>query len=336
VEFPRFGEVHVGDDVAGDDDEGLVLQARVLLRVRRETDASSVLRQADLALYRAKNQGRAGVELYSARLGHEVRRRAEIESALRAPEVKDEIEQLYQPVVELSTGRIAGFEALARWTHSRLGEISPADFIPMTEQMQLVEPLSDALLRRAANAALRWRPDQRLSFNLSAVQLCSAGTSGRILCCLQEVGLPPERLQIEVTETAMMADFATARDNLSALQERGVTVMLDDFGAGFASISYLREMKFDGIKLDGSLVSASRQPEGARLLKGVVDLARALRVPCVAEHVETARQARFLTDLGCGFGQGWWFSRPVDASRGRTCPWRGAAGTVSAPMRRVA
>jgi diguanylate cyclase (GGDEF)-like protein len=299
-------------------------------------DTSAVMRQADLALYRAKSGGRAAVELYSEGLGAETRRRAEIETALRAPGVEEEIELLYQPVVDLKTGAILSFEALARWTHSRLGAIAPSDFIPITEQMQLVEPISQALLRRAAVAALDWRDHQRLSFNLSAVQLCSFGSSARILRCLEEVGLPADRLQIEVTETAMMADFATARDNLAALQERGVTVMLDDFGAGYASLSYLREMRFDGIKLDGSLIAASQHAEGARLLKGVIGLAREVGVPCIAEHVETAAQAGFLESIDCKGGQGWWFSRPVTAELAAAMAHGGQQTPASRKVRQVA
>ena len=279
-----------------------------------ESDTSAALRNADLALYRAKSQGRAAVEHYSAGLGQETQRRTEIESALRRPGVENEIELLYQPIHDLKTFEIVAFEALARWTHSRLGAIAPADFFPITEQMQLVEAISQALLLRAAKTAKAWRPDQRLSFNLSAVQLCSFGSSKRVLRALHEAGLPPERLQIEVTETAMMADFETARGNLSALQDRGVKVLLDDFGAGYASISYLREMKFDALKLDGSLITASEHAEGARLLKGVIDLARAVGIPCIAEHVETKQQAKLLQSMECEFGQGYWLGRPVDAA----------------------
>jgi diguanylate cyclase (GGDEF)-like protein len=304
----------------------------------QDEDHSVALRQADLALYQAKNSGRAGVELYSETLGAAVRRKADIEHALRAPDVKDEVELMFQPIVDLKSTRIVAFEALARWTHSRLGVIEPADFIPITEQMQMVESLSQTLLRRAAEAALRWRPEQRLSFNLSAVQLCSFGSSARVLRCLEEVGLPPERLQIEVTETAMMADFGTARANLAALQERGAKVVLDDFGSGFASISYLREMRFDGLKLDGSLVVAANSSEGRRLLKGVIELARAMGIPCVAEHVETAEQARLLTELDCSYGQGWRFGRPVDAQTAALLAHRETAvpGARQTALRKVA
>ena len=280
-----------------------------------ERDTSQVLREADLALYRAKAGGRASVEHYSDGMGIELLRRTQIESALRVPGVEEDIELLYQPIFELTTMRIASFEALARWTHSQLGPIAPSDFIPITEQMQLVEPISQSLLRRAARTALQWPPEVRLSFNLSAVQLCSWGSSQRILRCLEEVGLAPSRLQIEVTETAMMADFETARENLDALQQRGVGVVLDDFGAGYASISYLREIAFDKLKLDGSLITASQKPDGARLLKGVIDLAHAVGIPCVAEHVETQEQANYLTMIKCGYGQGYHLGRPVDAAQ---------------------
>ena len=303
-----------------------------------QQDISGVLREADLALYRAKATGRASVELYSDEMGADLTRRAQIESALRVPGVEHDIELLYQPIFDLRTMRIVSFEALARWTHSQLGPIAPSDFIPITEQMQLVEPISQALLRRAATTALQWTSDLLLSFNLSAVQLCSWGSAQRILKVLDEVGLHPSRLQIEVTETAMMADFETARHNLDTLQQRGVEVVLDDFGAGYASISYLREMVFDKLKLDGSLITASASADGARLLKGVIDLAHAVGIPCIAEHVETGEQAEYLMMIECGYGQGYHLGRPIPADEALILAQASALVTSPAvsPLRKTA
>ena len=278
-----------------------------------ERDTSTAMRSADLALYRAKGGQRGTVVHYSSEMGQDLQRREEIEAALRTPGVEHDIELLYQPIVDLGNGQVVAFEALARWTHSRLGAIAPADFVPMTEQMQLVEPISQALLARASRAALAWAPEQRLSFNLSAVQLCSWGSAQRILACIDDAGLPARRLQIEVTETAIMADYATARQNLATLQESGVRIALDDFGAGHASIDYLREMHFDELKLDGSFLAATRAPAGARLLKGLVSLAQALETPCTAEHVETMAQLEFLLEIGCAHGQGFLLGEPIPA-----------------------
>ena len=282
------------------------------------SDPSDAIRQADLALYRAKAAGRGKIKQYSRGLGEAVKRRSAIELALREPGVEHEIELAFQPIYDLETMRIASFEALARWSHSTLGPVSPADFIPITEQIQLVEHLSGVLLARAIDHAACWPGRQRLSFNLSAVQLCSIGSATRVLDIVAAADFPPHQLQIEVTETAMMGDLVAARCNLQQLRAAGVKVVLDDFGAGFASIGYLREMQFDKLKLDGSLLAACESSEGTALLKGVISLARAIGTPCIAEHVETMQQVILLRILGCRYGQGFWLGKPVTAIAAET------------------
>ena len=239
-----------------------------------------------------------------------------LESVLAEPSL---LRLLFQPIVDLSSGTLRAFEALARWEHPTLGSVSPAEFIPIAEQIKAIEPLSDGLLAKAAGEAAAWAKAIRLSFNLSTVQLCVSGTAEHILDIAQGAGLQPDRLQLEVTETAQLADFGRARANLDALRAAGVRVLLDDFGAGHASISYLREMPFDGIKLDGSLVaSVTESVRAQRLLKGVLDLCASLRLPCIAEHIETEEQRALLCQLGCRDGQGFLLGRPLapaDAAR---------------------
>ena len=288
--------------------------AGIAFRDRAEIDPAHTIRMADIALFSAKRKGRGVAEIFSRSLEMDAKRRAEIELALRAPGVENDIELAFQPIVDLTSMRVCSFEALARWRHSELGWISPSEFIPITEQISVVEHISEALLSRAAAEAVRWPASIRLSFNLSAVQLCSDQSAQRILDLIAEAGLAPSRLQLEVTETALLGDFDAARRNLSLLAEAGVRLVLDDFGAGYASISYLREMKFDAIKLDGSLVAAATVDRGGmQLLKGVLDLCRAVGLPCVAEHVETDEQVASLRLLGCQFGQGYWLARPMPA-----------------------
>ncbi|HEV2865723.1 MAG TPA: EAL domain-containing protein, partial [Allosphingosinicella sp.] len=164
-----------------------------------------------------------------------------------------------------------------------------------------------------------WPESVQLSFNLSAVELCSASSAARILQIAERHGLDPARLQIEVTETALLADFETARLNLERLRAAGAGVVLDDFGAGYASIAYLREMSFDAIKIDGALVTgAVTSAPALRLLKGVVDLCASLGVPCVAEHIERDDQLALLRRLGCRDGQGYALSPPLDPAGART------------------
>lgn len=277
-----------------------------------DCNVAEALVRADTALYRAKQDGRAVVAVYSPEMEALHRRRSRIETALRSSETQQEIELLYQPICDLSTGQLRSFEALARWEDEELGQVSPAEFIPIAEQISVVSDLSDLLLVKAATEAKRWPTDVRLSFNLSAVQLCTAGCAERILSILQIVGLAPARLQVEVTETALLADFSAARDNLDVLRAAGTRIVLDDFGAGYASISYLREMKFDGIKLDGSLISSVTDAVSSqRLLKGLLDLCASLGLPCVAEHIETEAQLQLLRSLGCRDGQGFVLTRPM-------------------------
>ena len=282
------------------------------------TDPTQTIRMADIALFTAKRRGRGQTEVFSSALERDAKRRAEIELALRSPGVEHEIDVAFQPILDLTTMEVCSFEALARWRHSDLGWIAPSEFIPITEQISIVQPISEALLRRAAAEAARWPARIKLSFNLSAVHLCSDGSAQQIIELIEAEGLDPRRLQIEVTETALLADFDAARRNLSHLRSRGVRLVLDDFGAGYASISYLREMQFDAIKLDGSLLTAAASDRGGLpLLKGVLDLCGAVGLPCIAEHIETEEQVAVLGRLGCRYGQGFWLARPMSADNAR-------------------
>lgn len=279
-------------------------------------DVAAALRRGDAALYHGKQKGRGCVALFTPELALAVERRTAIERALRQPGITEEIGLLFQPIFDLQTGAIRTFEALARWEHPTLGPVAPSEFIPITEQINVIEGISQALLARAAAEAAAWPDGVHLSFNLSAVQLCLANSAERILDIVEVCGLAPERLEVEVTETALLADLDTARANLDALRRAGMRIVLDDFGAGYASISYLREIFFDAIKLDGSLVTgACRSPSALRLLKGVLDLAQSLNVPCVAEHIENEEQLTLLRRLNCRDGQGYILSPPLGAER---------------------
>lgn len=278
-------------------------------------DVGEVMRHADIALYEAKRSGRGSVALFSAEMEQNFQRRMTIEQALREPGLAGNIDLAFQPIFHLESMELRSFEALARWRHSELGWISPAEFIPITEQISVVHEMSNTLLRRAAAAAREWPASVRLSFNLSAVQMCSAGTAAKVLAIIAEQGVDPIRLQIEVTETALLADFSIARGNLSQLRQAGVRIALDDFGAGYSSISYLREMNFDAVKLDGSLISSIADVgSGLPLLRGVLALCRAMGQQCVAEHIETETQLVMLRQLGCRYGQGYRLGRPMDAA----------------------
>jgi diguanylate cyclase (GGDEF)-like protein len=295
----------------------------VTLLLPGDCDVEEALIRADTALYRAKESGRSGVAVFTPEM-HEIhRRRVLVEQALRQPETLNRIGLVFQPITDLATGEIKALEALARWDDDTLGRIPPDQFIPIAEQINVIEQISDKLLADAAAEAARWATAVRLSFNVSAVQLCTAGSAQRLLAVLGQARLEPERLQVEVTETALLADFAIARENLRALRGAGARIVLDDFGAGHASISYLREMQFDGVKLDGALIAtAADSVRSRRLLKGVLDLCAALGLPSVAEHIETEEQLRLLREMGCREGQGYLLSPPLVAD---------AAAALAAP-----
>lgn len=273
---------------------------------------SRLMADADLALYQAKQVPAGGVSVFGQCMEAPRQRRSRIERGLLTPDLEEKLSVCFQPIVELATGRIIANEALARWTDELLGPISPAEFVPIAEQLHVIERVNRHLMAKAFAEARTWSEGIKLSFNLSAVQLHSSSSARQILAALKRAGLHPRRLQVEVTETALLADFERARANLTELRKAGVMIVLDDFGAGFASIGYLRELRFDQIKLDGALVTAALDSaDGKRLLRAVISLCEILGVSSVAEHVESEELLLLLKKLGCSAGQGFWLKPPI-------------------------
>jgi diguanylate cyclase (GGDEF)-like protein len=284
-----------------------------LSRKCEDSSPSRLLADADLALYQAKENPGGGAAIFELSMEAPRRRRAQIERALQLPGVRDRLRVVFQPIFDLKTGRIIASEALARWTDPELGAIAPSEFVPIAEQLNLIDDINCHLMGLAFEAAQSWPHNIRLSFNLSAIQLCSGGAAKSVLKALERTGLSTARLQVEVTETALLADFESARSNLTELSKAGATIVLDDFGAGYASISYLRELSFDQIKLDGALVTAAQDSgDGKRLLRAVISLCEILGVSTVAEHVESKDLLRLVMELGCTAGQGFWLERPLE------------------------
>lgn len=312
-----------------------------LAGARNERTPSRLLADADLALYEAKEQAEDKVAVFDSWMEAPRSRRVLIERALEMPGVQDRIELVYQPIFELPTGRIIANEALARWSDPELGNVPPAEFVPIAEQLNVIGKLTKHLLAKAFADAAEWPASVRLSFNLSAVDLCAADTADIVLEALGRAALPTGRLQVEVTETALLRDFNRAKDNLERLGDAGVTVVLDDFGAGYASIAYLKQLRFDIIKIDGGLLTAALDSaDGERLLGAVLGLCGTLGVEAVAEHVEHEEQLKLLIRLGCRAGQGFWLQRPLPAdeclrfANGATLVAEDGAG--SAPATEVA
>lgn len=279
------------------------------------TDSGSTLElvnRADLAMYESKRLSGQQIRLFEPDMEGRARRRLMIEQALASDSESDLIELRYQPIFDAVTSRIVAFEALARWDHPRLGVISPSEFIPLAEQSGRIEPTTTYLLSMALRAASKWPDTVGISFNLSAGELTSTTLAARILDLIACHGVDPARVSIEVTETAMLSDFAAARSVLCALQRGGVRILLDDFGAGFASIGYLREIQFDGIKLDGSLIGSLMQSKAAHdLLIGVLHLCQAIGAPVTAEMVENQLQYDLLRALGVQKLQGFYLSQAL-------------------------
>ncbi len=276
-------------------------------------DYKELLESADTALYRSKRSGHGKVTVYSASIAEEMKRDTQLEQALRRATIAEEIDVLFQPIVDLRTGRPIGFEALSRWKDEELGSVSPEVFIPLAEQRGLIDALTDTLLEKAARAAREWPDDIRLSFNLSSAQLIKSSTSGRIVSILDQVGLDPRRVELEITETAMMQDPRVAYRIVDELRQAGIRISLDDFGTGQSSLGRLREIAPDKVKIDRSFVSEILQDRPAEhIIKAIVALCEGLNMEVVAEGIETADQASKLLELGCYTGQGYFYGRPED------------------------
>jgi diguanylate cyclase (GGDEF)-like protein/PAS domain S-box-containing protein len=282
--------------------------------------AEELMRNADAAMYRAKEGGRARWELFHDGMRQWSESWLVVEGELREALERDELSNVYQPIVDPADGGIVGFEALVRWHHPERGVVPPMDFIPMAEQIGLIVPLGHRVLREACAEAAGWpnRPDgtpYRISVNLSPRQLCDPGLVDSVQAVLRVTGLAAERLSLEITESAFTDDPAGALDVLQRLKEIGVSLELDDFGTGYSSLTYVRMFPIDALKIDRSFVQGVCQsPEDAAIVAAVISMGRALGVNVVAEGVESEEQAAALQELGCTLAQGFLFSRPVPAA----------------------
>ncbi len=295
--------------------DGLRLSVGTTIGLAMLTDdhaAADALKYADQALYSAKKGGRGQFAWFDADLEAEARERRELEQDLREAVAKEEIAPFFQPVFDLSTDQLCSFEVLARWTHETRGVVAPDLFIDIAEDIGLIAPLGWSVLRQACLAAARWDPRLRLAVNFSPTQFRDAHLVERMTEIFAETGFDPARLEIELTETAIMSDFAMAQSTLGQLRALGVTIALDDFGAGFSSLSNLRQLPFDSIKIDGSFISdIQERPENQRIVSGILALAHGLDLAVTAEGVETDTDLAFLQSVNCQMGQGYHFARPM-------------------------
>ncbi len=294
----------------------LTLSAGLSLRGERST-AESLLCDAGAALQRARAQGCGRLAVFDEGMRRAAERKAALEDALIGALERREFVLHYQPIMDLQAGRVEGAETLLRWESPRLGRVSPAEFIPLAEETGLIVPLGAHVLRRACAQGARWLSrglEVTISVNISVHQLDQAGFPELVARILEETGLPPERLDLELTESALLGDERYASELLQRIAELGVTLSLDDFGTGYSSLSYLRRLPFQRLKIDRSFVShMTENPQQASLTRTIVAMASNLGLVVIAEGIETQEHASILKWLGCEYGQGYLFGRPMSA-----------------------
>jgi diguanylate cyclase (GGDEF)-like protein len=282
----------------------------IALGPRDGTDPDSLLNHADLALYRAKSEGKSRMRLFAAEMDSEVQRRRNREADLRRGVEAGEFEPHYQPLVSLATNRVCGFEALARWRHPGRGLLMPAEFIQLAEEIGLIADIGESILRRACRDALAWPSDLKVAVNLSPVQF---GKSCQLVAMVREAlaesGMQPERLELEITESVLLHDNAEVMEALQEIRALGVSFALDDFGTGYSSLSYLRRFPFGKVKIDRCFVQdIGMRAESDAIIHAVAELGRSLGMIITAEGVENGLQARRLAAHGCTEGQGYLYS----------------------------
>jgi diguanylate cyclase (GGDEF)-like protein len=279
-------------------------------------DSNTVLRNAGAALYRAKQQGGNNHQFYAADMNAQAVERLAFENSLRLAVENNEFITYYQPVVDLVSGEVVGLEALVRWQHPELGVLPPAKFIGLAEDTGLIVDIGEVVMRTACAQTRRWNDGGlgplRIAVNISARHFQQENFLQRLKQVLNDTGLDPKCLELELTETSIMENADSAAKLLAEIRKLGVTIAIDDFGTGYSSLSYLKRLPIDTVKLDRSFVNgATTDPDDAALVMAIVTLAHNLRLRVVAEGIETAEQLAFLRLLRCDEGQGYLFSKPV-------------------------
>ena len=316
------------------DQNTLFIGASVGLAVgpRDGRTAEMLIRSADLALYRSKDTGGGAFHCYEPQLHMAAEERRVLEIALRSAVENGEMHLNYQPVVLADTGSLAGFEALLRWTHPEFGVVSPAKFVPLAEDARLIPAIGEWVLRTACKEAARWDSEVRVAVNVSPEQLHSPSFATMVAQALAQSGLPPERLELEVTESVFMREGTQAIHVLERVLELGVRLSLDDFGTGYSSLGYLAHTRFSSIKIDRSFVQGASKgtKEAIAIIRAVVALADSLGMATTAEGVETEEEHHMVQQLGCTKVQGYYFGRPLPVQEARALATRPPGGASAA------
>jgi diguanylate cyclase (GGDEF)-like protein len=274
-----------------------------------------LMRKADTALYRAKEEGRGAVRVYDASMEELLESRAGLEQDLRAAVRSGSISPYFQPLVDLGTGNICGFEILSRWHHPERGEIPPSEFISVAESAGVIDNLTIGVLQKACLKARSLPGELPIAINVAPRQIQDERFVEKILAVLTKTAFSPRRLEVEVTENALVADVAAAKRVIGELKRYGIKVALDDFGTGYSSLCYLSELPFDRIKIDRSFIKTLRErSESAKIVNAIIGLGKSLGVPSIAEGVESAEDVALLREMGCPMAQGYYFSAAVPAT----------------------
>ena len=281
-------------------------------------DAETLIKNADTAMYQAKENGRQNYQFFKPAMNVRAVERQSIEESLRRALERKEFALHYQPKIDLRTGEISGAEALIRWKHPIRGSVSPAEFIPVAEECGLILPISKWVLREACRQARFWMdaglPPTAIAVNISAMAFRDESFLESVFAILAETGLNPRLLELELTESVLMKRAESAASILQKLRARGIRVAVDDFGTGYSSLSYLRKFSIDALKIDQSFVrQITTTPDDTAIVTAVISMGRSLKLRVIAEGVETREELAFLQALQCDEAQGYYFSRPIDA-----------------------
>ena len=291
----------------------------VVLNTRDYDEAEDIIRDADAAMYHAKENGKAQYKIFDKKLHKKALHLLERETDLRKAIQRNEFENHYQPIVDLQTSCLVGFEALIRWNHPQLGLIYPGSFISIAEETGLIVPITQLIAQRACGDLCRWQDQLQddlkltMNINLSSKHFLSPTLLEDIKEILDKSGMPPEQLKLEITETALMEDADETIRLVHRLKDLGLKLVIDDFGTGYSSLSYLQRLPIDTLKVDRSFVSRIQsEPDGNRnIVEAIISLAHRLEMIVVAEGVETEEQLAILLEMKCQFGQGFLFSKPL-------------------------
>ncbi len=284
----------------------------IAIAPRDGSDKDTIIQNADVALYAAKENGKSGYRLFEPHLGKAMQERRSMEKELRQAVMQEDFQVVYQPVIDSATGSHIGAEALLRWNSPSAGNVPPNTFIPMAEELGLISRIGSFVLTQACAEAMSWPADKLIAVNVSTVQLLDPRLPQIVIRALRETGLEPHRLELEITETALLSNDELALQTLNKLRDIGVSISLDDFGTGYSSLTYLHRFPITRIKIDKSFVQ--RLPEDAdsmSIIRAITQLAESLHLDVTAEGIETNEQFDYIANNGGGHLQGFLISKPI-------------------------